>query len=300
MHRGQMIVEMSTAMVKNHRPGFPSRVAPRALRHDVGEGTRLRAGAKELAAGGGDPAASRLGNVAQTSIAGIAPLPSSPTRGEATQHPELRSFGRRRGRKLSPHQDQLLAAVLPRVAVDLAASPPRDVWLEIGFGGGEHLIWQAAHNPGVTLIGCEPFEEGVVKVLAAIEAGGLGNVRVHPDDARAVLRWLPEASVARAFVLFPDPWPKRKHRKRRLVAGPLLAMLARVLRPGAELRVGTDIGDYARTMLMAFQREPRFAWTAARPQDWRVRPDDWPETRYEQKAQREGRRSYYFRFARVV
>ena len=223
---------------------------------------------------------------------------------------DLRSFGRRHGRKLSPRQDALLASLLPRFALDLAVpapdplerlfpDAPRETWLEIGFGGGEHLVWQANRNRDVGLIGCEPYEDGVVKVLSAIDSGQLANVRLHADDARAVLRWLPEASIARAFVLFPDPWPKKKHRKRRLVGTATLGLLARVMRPGAELRIGTDIGDYARTILIAMQATPAFRWTATGPKDWRVRPDDWPPTRYEQKAEREGRRSCYFRFERV-
>jgi tRNA (guanine-N7-)-methyltransferase len=222
---------------------------------------------------------------------------------------ELRSFGRRRGRKPSPRQAALLCNVLPTVAVDLTAPCGRldegeshganEKWLEIGFGGGEHLIWQARQNPDVTLIGCEPFEDGVVKVLDVIDRDKLGNIRVHMGDARDVLRWLPEASIARAFILFPDPWPKRKHQKRRLVNPHTLALLARVLKPGAELRIGTDIGDYARSLLAAFAGEARFKWLAGRPSDWRFRPSDWPQTRYEAKAEREGRRRYYFRFQKI-
>ncbi|MEQ1647631.1 MAG: tRNA (guanine(46)-N(7))-methyltransferase TrmB [Hyphomicrobiaceae bacterium] len=223
---------------------------------------------------------------------------------------ELRSFGRRRGRKLSALQDGLLRDLLPRLALDLKKpapadatqlfdAPVREVWLEIGFGGGEHLVWQARANADVGLIGCEPFLDGVVKVLTQIDRDGLKTVRLHADDARDVLRWLPDASIARAFVLYPDPWPKRKHLKRRLVNGALLDGLARVMKPGGELRVGTDIADYARTMLMAFQGEPRFRWTAEGPDDWRIRPSDWPQTRYEDKAVREGRRSCYLLFERV-
>ena len=221
-------------------------------------------------------------------------------------HFDLRSFGRRRGRKLSPRQTRLITELLPRVAVDLNAAAETQLadrssklWLEIGFGGGEHLIWQAEHNPGVTVIGCEPFEDGMVKVLAAIDERNLTNIRIHPDDARAVLRWLPDASLDRAFVLFPDPWPKAKHRKRRLVNGVTLALLARAMKPGAELRLATDIGDYARTMLVALQAVPELQWMATRADDWRYRADDWPETRYERKAVREGRRSSYLRFRRV-
>lgn len=222
---------------------------------------------------------------------------------------ELRSFGRRRGRKLSPRQERLMHELLPRVSLPLETEPPanmrkgfaapvREVWLEIGFGGGEHLLWQARHNPHAGLIGAEPFEDGVVKVLAAIEDEGHGNILLHADDARALLRWLPAASIGRAFVLFPDPWPKRRHLKRRLVNAHFLGQLARVMQTGAELRIGTDIGDYARTILMAFQQSGAFVWRAESPADWRFRPADWPSTRYEEKAIREGRRCYYLCFRR--
>ncbi|MFM9938903.1 MAG: tRNA (guanosine(46)-N7)-methyltransferase TrmB [Hyphomicrobiaceae bacterium] len=264
---------------------------------------------------------------------------------------DLRSFGRRRGRKISGRQSDLRETLLPYVQVDLGHLPPqplakvfdapdagghleaqgedapdagghleaqghdgvrplgptpplppvqaKPIWLEIGFGGGEHLIWQAAANPTVGIIGCEPFEEGVVKVLTAIDEHGLGNIRLHPDDARPLLRWLPAASIARAFILFPDPWPKRKHQKRRLINTALLELLARVMQPGAELRIGTDIADYARTIFMAFQATEHFRWLATGPDDWHLRPTDWPQTRYEQKAVREGRRSVYLRFVRT-
>jgi tRNA (guanine-N7-)-methyltransferase len=223
---------------------------------------------------------------------------------------EIRSFGRRRGRKISARQTQLLAELLPRVTFDLSvlapsalgdafAPPVSDVWLEIGFGGAEHLIWQARAHPSVGLIGCEPFEEGVVKALTAIDEGGLRNVKLWADDVRPLLRWLPDASIGRAFILFPDPWPKKRHHKRRLFSLDLLAALARVMKPAAELRLATDIGDYARTALMAVAQTPAFRWTAESPRDWRVRGDDWPGTRYEAKAGREGRRCYFFRFVRV-
>lgn len=213
---------------------------------------------------------------------------------------ELRSYGRRRGRKFSSRQQSLWDETLPRVHFEAArVRPERETWLEIGFGGGEHLVWQARHRPDVDLIGCEPFEDGVVKVLAEIDMGGLSNILLHPDDARDLIRLLGDASIARAFVLFPDPWPKKRHVKRRLVSAPLLRDLARVLKPGGLLRVGTDIEDYARTMMMAFAREPAFRWTARRPADWQVRPADWPQTRYEAKAVREGRRSVYLEFQRT-
>lgn len=225
---------------------------------------------------------------------------------------ELRSFGRRRGRTLTTRQQRLADELLPRLRLPLAEVAPsasqltaalvpgaRAIWLEIGFGGGEHLVAQAAAHPEVAFLGCEPFIDGVVKVLAQIEERGLGNIRLHDDDARDVLRWLPPASIDRAFVLFPDPWPKTRHRKRRLVSGPTLALLARVMKPGAELRIGTDIGDYARTILEAVARQEAFRWTATCPTDWREQGGDWPETRYQLKARREGRRCYFLRFQRV-
>lgn len=203
-----------------------------------------------------------------------------------------------------------MSELLPKVGVDLGQDAPRDlrrlfapavsaVWLEIGFGGAEHLLWQARAYPGVGLIGCEPFEDGLVKALSVIDTDGIGNVRLWGDDVRPLLRWLPDASLDRVFILFPDPWPKTRHRKRRLFSPALLSELARVMRPGAELRLATDIGDYVRTALTAVAAVPAFRWTAKGPQDWRDRPDDWPGTRYEAKAVREGRCRYYFRFERI-
>jgi tRNA (guanine-N7-)-methyltransferase len=213
---------------------------------------------------------------------------------------ELRSYGRRRGRKPSARQAALLREALPRFAFDPAARPEAaQTWLEIGFGGGEHLLSQARRNPHALIIGCEPYEDGVIKVLSAIESEGLKNIRVHMGDVRDVLRQFAPGLLDRAFILFPDPWPKRKHRKRRLVNSLLLELLARALKPKAELRIATDIGDYARTMLEAFRMEPRFVWQAESPDDWRAQPADWVETKYESKATEAGRRRYYFRFLRA-
>jgi tRNA (guanine-N7-)-methyltransferase len=226
-----------------------------------------------------------------------------------TRSRELRSFGRRRGRRLSARQRVLYDEVLPRLALDLQSACPRVLsalfpvpvsaaWLEIGFGGAEHLVWQARHHPHFGHIGCEVFEDGIVKAVSAIEEQALANVRLGIDDARDVLRWLPQASLARVFILFPDPWPKRRHVKRRMVSPVLFDLLARVMAPGAELRIATDIGDYAGAILLAAAAHPAFVWQAAGPSDWRQRGPDWPETRYEAKARGEGRRCYFFRFLR--
>jgi tRNA (guanine-N7-)-methyltransferase len=222
---------------------------------------------------------------------------------------ELRSFGRRRGRALSPRQAGLWRELLPRVAVplqgaalanplDLFAGNVREVWLEIGFGGGEHLLWQAERHPEAGILGCEPFQDGVVKVLAALAERDGGNIRVHADDARPLIKQLPAASVARVFILFPDPWPKRRHWKRRLVSEATLAELARIMRPAAELRIATDIAAYAEWILLAVRRQGSFYWTAATAADWRQRGNDWPATRYEAKALRAGQPCSYFRFRR--
>jgi tRNA (guanine-N7-)-methyltransferase len=190
------------------------------------------------------------------------------------------------------------AHTLQRVSAVFAPAV-NQIWLEIGFGGGEHLIWQAAHNRDVGLIGCEPFEDGVVKVLDAIDTENLANIRIHADDGRPLLRLLPEASVDRVFVLFPDPWPKKRHHKRRLVSSETVTELARLLRSGGELRIATDIGEYASAILQVVLGHAGFCWTAMGPDDWRNRPTDWPPTRYETKALREGRRCYYFGFRRA-
>jgi tRNA (guanine-N7-)-methyltransferase len=230
---------------------------------------------------------------------------------DRTLHEDLRSYGRRRGRTPSSRQQALWREMLPRVAVptegpalaDLPAlfqAPVREVWLEIGFGGGEHLVWQATAHPHVGLIGCEPFEDGVIKVLSAIEENRLANIRVCADDARPLLRQLPDASLNRAFILFPDPWPKKRHHKRRILSTASLGELARVLKPGGELRVATDVDAYAAAILQVARQIPALRWTARGPEDWRQRGSDWPQTRYEAKAIAAGRRCYFFRFERVL
>ena len=198
--------------------------------------------------------------------------------------PPLRSYGRIKARPVKPRQAALLDTLLPRLRVpDGPVTIEGETWLEIGFGGGEHLAGQAARRPDVTLLGAEPFVNGVASALRHIEAAGLANVRLHPGDARELLARLPEHSVARVFILFPDPWPKARHHKRRLVQPETVAELARVLQPGGRLRFATDWADYAEQALERFLREPRLEWLAETPGDWTTPPPDHIATRYEAK-----------------
>lgn len=171
--------------------------------------------------------------------------------------------------------------------------------LEVGFGGGEHLAEQARRNPDTGFIGCEPFENGVAKLLTQVQASGLRNLRVVPDDARDILVRLPDASLSFVFVLFPDPWPKLRHHKRRFIQTRTLDQIHRLLKPSGELRIATDHTDYGQWALMHLMRDNRFEWAATRAADWRVRPDDWVATRYEQKALKAGRSCIYLRFFRT-
>ncbi len=232
------------------------------------------------------------------------------------QHPSgapWRNFyGRLKGKALKPAQARYLAedlaALSPgpvtweenpdRTPLDLARLfPGKDIWLEIGFGGGEHMVHQARENPGIGLIGAEPYINGVAMLLGKIRRAGLTNLRIHPGDARDLFDVLPDASISKAFLLYPDPWPKKRHHRRRFVTPEHLAPLARVLKPGAEFRVATDIPDYVRQTLLEVPR-PGFTWTAEDPTDWRDPWPDWLSTRYEQKALREGRSPHYLTFRR--
>ena len=221
--------------------------------------------------------------------------------------PRRQLYGRRQGHKLRKGQQELLETVLPRLAVDfetltspkgLFSKPVSDIWLEVGFGGGEHLAAVAAANPTKGLIGCEPFVNGVAKLLAQIERLGLTNVRIHHGDARDLLEALPDRSLGRVMLLFPDPWPKKRHHKRRFVNEQTLEQLARLLKSGAEFRVATDIPDYCRWTLGHVLSSGAFEWLADGPADWRERPEDWPPTRYEKKALRQGRTPVYLKFRR--
>ncbi len=229
--------------------------------------------------------------------------------------PSWRNFyGRRHGKRLRAGQAALvehrLAELCPpgigrdenpaRAPLDLARLyPGKAVWLEIGFGGGEHMLAQAIANPAVQIIGADPFINGVAKLLAAIERSGVRNVAVTDHDARDVMDVLPEGSIARAFLLYPDPWPKARHHKRRFVNPAQLDQLARVMAPGAELRIATDIEDYVRHTLEQMAGDRRFAPAAGRPGERRAPWADWPGTRYEAKALREGRRPHYLTFRRT-
>lgn len=224
-------------------------------------------------------------------------------------HRPLRSYGRKKGHSLSPRQQRLIAELFPRLRLDPAAPLPSglaalfphgpgSVALEIGFGAGEHLLWQATANPSWGFIGCEPFLNGMASLLGHVEKQGLGNIRLYDGDARDLLGWLPPASLDRVFILFPDPWPKKRHAKRRLVNRDFLGNLARAMKPGAELRFASDIPDYVAEALLAARASGRFEWTATRAADWRERPADWPQTRYEAKALAQGRRSAYLTFRR--
>ncbi|MCB9942701.1 MAG: tRNA (guanosine(46)-N7)-methyltransferase TrmB [Geminicoccaceae bacterium] len=214
-------------------------------------------------------------------------------------------YGRHLAPRLRPVQKARLETMLPKLRLDIPEDGrlvhlPERLWLEIGFGGGEHLAWQAANNPDVGFIGVEPFMGGVVKLLQHIESDDLKNVRVVVDDARLLLAALPERSVERVFILFPDPWPKRRHWKRRIVCDAVISEVARVMRSGGLLRIATDHADYRQWILEVMLRAPGFEWQAERPADWRERGDDWPPTRYEEKAVRENRPPVFLRFGRVA
>jgi|SoiMethySBSTD1v2_1073268.scaffolds.fasta_scaffold78891_4 tRNA (guanine-N7-)-methyltransferase len=218
-------------------------------------------------------------------------------------------FGRRKGHPLRAHQSELLTTLLPRLAVDLSKpaqdpgalfpTPPDDIRLEIGFGGAEHLIAQALGDPRIGFIGCEPFVNGMAKALAAIDAQKVGNIRLHHADAVDLLDWLPDNSLGRVDLLYPDPWPKRRHWKRRFVNTGNIARLARVLRPGGEFRFATDWANYAEWTLLRLTQAREFAWTAERADDWRKPWHGFTQTRYEAKAIREGRVPCYLVFRRV-
>jgi tRNA (guanine-N7-)-methyltransferase len=215
--------------------------------------------------------------------------------------------GRRKGKPLRMHQNDLVQDLLPKISVDVSkrvdlaalfGNEPKELWIEIGFGGGEHLAADARNNPQVSFIGCEPFINGVAKMLASFEINSLSNIRLHAGDAFDVLRALPDQCATRINLLYPDPWPKRRQRKRRFVSEHSVHEFARLLKSGGEFRFASDIDDYTGWTLARVLPSPFFSWSAQGSQDW-VNP--WPgftRTRYEEKAIREGRRSSYLTFIR--
>jgi len=244
-----------------------------------------------------------------------ATMTNSPKNNHPSGAPWRNFYGRFKGKSLRPAQqtylDTDLTALSPgavgwdknptRQPLDLAKVFPgkSDTWLEIGFGGGEHLVYQAARNPDTGIIGCEPYINGVAMLLGKIRHAGGDNVRVYPGDVRDLFDVLPSASIAKVFLLYPDPWPKARHHRRRFVNPEFLDPLARVMKPGASLRIATDIQDYVRQTLEQLCAHPAFDWLAERPGDWRGPWDDWCPTRYEQKALRQGRTPHYLTFRRV-
>jgi tRNA (guanine-N7-)-methyltransferase len=201
-------------------------------------------------------------------------------------------YGRRKGPKLSARQLHLRESLLPRLLLHPEKDrDPReyfkkfveDVWLEVGYGGGEHLLWQANQHPKVGIIGAEPYISGTAKLLSKLGAEPLVNIRLYEDDARDIIDALPDASIGRFFILFPDPWHKTRHHKRRFIQTEMLDQVARILKPGAEFRFASDDTGYVSHALERLMAHPAFAWTAQGPSDWKTRPSDWPPTRYESK-----------------
>lgn len=212
-------------------------------------------------------------------------------------------FGRRKGKALRPEQAEVLERALPALAIDLDQLPddlrrlfstvPERVELEIGFGGGEHLLHAAKSAPRTGFIGAEAFENGIAKLLRRLDETPLANIRLWPDDVRPLLDTLPAASLDRVHLYYPDPWPKRRHWKRRFLVPDNVERLARLLKPGGELRFATDWADYAATGLVFLTQSPHFRWQAQTAGDWLNPWEDWPSTRYEQKALKEARRPTY-------
>lgn len=226
-----------------------------------------------------------------------------------SNHPARAFFGRRKGHPLRARQAALFDTLLPRLSLDLTKPTPSDlrdlfggvddVRLEIGFGGAEHLIAQAKANSRVGFIGSDGFVNAIAKALAAIDVDRLGNVRLHHGDASELIDWLPDGALSRIDLLFPDPWPKRRHWKRRFIQDDSLKRLARILKSGGEFRLATDIADYAAYTLARVLRSKNFVWTAERADDWRNPWCDFAGTRYEAKARREGRTPAYFTFRKA-
>jgi tRNA (guanine-N7-)-methyltransferase len=230
--------------------------------------------------------------------------------GDGRSTPERAFFGRRKGHPLRARQIELFETLMPKLAIDLAKPAPADlralfatqlhqVRLEIGFGGAEHMIAQALAHPQSGFIGSDGFENAIGKALTAIDDNDLNNVRLHDGDASELIDWLPADALARIDLLYPDPWPKRRHWKRRFIQDDSLTRLARILKSGGELRFATDIADYATYALARVMRSNDFVWTAECADDWRKPWAGFSRTRYEAKAIREGRTPAYFIFKKI-
>ncbi|MET3842489.1 tRNA (guanosine(46)-N7)-methyltransferase TrmB [Bradyrhizobium sp. OAE829] len=228
----------------------------------------------------------------------------------AAAHAHGSFFGRRKGHKLRIHQADLIDNLLPHLALDIGTPAPDDltdifeskpdaVRLEIGFGGGEHLIAEAQAFPDIGFIGCEPYVNGMAKILTQIEAHNIGNIRLYAGDAAELLAWAPPRSLARIDLIHPDPWPKRRHWKRRFVQDATVAAMARIIKSNGEFRFVSDIDDYCAWTLAHLLRSPDFSWMAERAADWREPWAGYTMTRYGRKAEREGRVAAYLRFRRV-
>jgi tRNA (guanine-N7-)-methyltransferase len=235
----------------------------------------------------------------------------SPPDDGADAHSPRSFFGRRKGHKLRSHQADLIEHLLPRLALDITSPGPAGlgdlfdppaghVRLEIGFGGGEHLIAEALAFPETGFIGCEPYVNGMAKILTQIEAHNIGNIRLFAGDAAELVAWAPPRSLDRIDLIHPDPWPKRRHWKRRFVQDATVAAMARVLKPGGEFRFVCDIADYVAWTLAHLVRSPDFAWTAERAADWKQPWPGYTMTRYGRKAEREGREAAYLRFRKTA
>jgi tRNA (guanine-N7-)-methyltransferase len=233
----------------------------------------------------------------------------TPPEDGAPAHARGSFFGRKKGHKLRNHQADLIGNLLPHLALDIGSGAPAhlaelfegeidDVRLEIGFGGGEHLIAEAQAFPHIGFIGCEPYVNGMAKILTQIEALNIPNIRLYAGDAAELLAWAPPQSMARIDLIHPDPWPKRRHWKRRFVQDATVAAMARIIKAGGEFRFVSDIDDYCAWTLLHLLRSSDFLWTAERAIDWRQPWDGYTMTRYGRKAEREGRVAAYLRFRR--
>lgn len=222
-----------------------------------------------------------------------------------------RVFGRRKGHKLRTEQKALMENLLPHLKIDLEkfekkidpqdffASDIKEVWLEIGFGAGEHTAWQAKQNPNIGFIACEPFLNGVASLLKRVSTDRLRNIRIFTDDALPLIRRFTEGKINRLFILFPDPWPKSRHKKRRIITTSNVTSFANIMADNGELRFSTDHLEYAKWTLLTMLKHEWFYWTAEKSSDWQNRPEDWPLTRYEYKAFKDNKKPIFLQFKRL-